>query len=59
MYAVRGQGTVSLNGTAAHLGEPGGRLTIMNLGLFEPAEAVTHRPRVIVLGDKNEVLRQK
>jgi aspartate 1-decarboxylase len=59
MYAVRGQGTISLNGAAAHLGEPGDRLTIMSFGLFEPAEAVTHRPRVIVLGDKNEVLRQK
>ena len=56
---MRCQGTISLNGAAAHLGEPGDRLTIMSFGLFEPAEAVTHRPRVIVLGDKNEVLRQK
>jgi aspartate 1-decarboxylase len=34
-------------------------LTIMSFGLFDPAEAGTHRPKVIILGEKNEVLRQK
>jgi aspartate 1-decarboxylase len=59
IYAVRGQGTIALNGAAAHLGKPGDFLTIMSFGLFDPAEAGTHRPKVIILGEKNEVLRQK
>ena len=59
IYAVRGQGTIALNGAVAHLGKPGDFLTIMSFGLFDPAEAGTHRPKVISLGEKNEVLRQK
>jgi len=59
IYGVRGQGTVALNGAAAHLGKPGDRLTIMSFALFDHAEAGTHRPKVIVLGEKNDVLRQK
>ena len=59
IYGVRGHGTIALNGAVAHLGKPGDILTIMSFGLFDPAEVGTHRPKVIVLGEKNEVLRQK
>ena len=59
IYAVRNHGTILLNGAVAHLGKPGDILTIMSFGLFDPAEAGTHRPKVIILGEKNEVLRQK
>jgi len=59
IYAVRGHGTIALNGTVAHLGKPGDVLTIMSFGLFDPAEVGTHRPKVIILGEKNAVLRQK
>ena len=59
IYAVRNHGTILLNGAVAHLGKPGDILTIMSFGLFDPAEAGTHRPKVIILGEKNEVVRQK
>ena len=59
IYAVRNHGTILLNGAVAHLGKPGDILTIMSFGLFEPAESGTHRPKVIILGEKNEVIRQK
>ena len=59
IYAGRGNGIILLNGAAAHLGKPGDRLTIMSFGLFNEDEAKTHRPKIIVLGPKNEVLRQK
>jgi aspartate 1-decarboxylase len=59
LYAVRNHGSVALNGAVAHLGKPGDILTIMSFGLFVPAEAGTHQPKVIVLGAKNEVVRQK
>ncbi len=53
----RGTGQIQLNGATAHLGKIGDRLTIMNFGLFSPEEAVEHRPRVILLNEKNEVIR--
>ena len=53
----RGAGQIQLNGATAHLGKIGDRLTIMNFGYFSPDEAVGHRPRVIVLDEKNEVVR--
>jgi aspartate 1-decarboxylase len=59
IYAVRGHGTIALNGVVAHFGKPGDVMTIMSFGLFDPAEAGTHRPKVIILGEKNEILRQK
>jgi aspartate 1-decarboxylase len=59
LYAVRNHGSVVLHGAVAHLGKPGDILTIMSFGLFDPAEVGTHRPKVIVLGPKNEVIRQK
>jgi aspartate 1-decarboxylase len=59
IYGVRGHGTIALNGAVAHLGKPGDILTILSFGLFDPAEVGTHQPKVIILGEKNEVLRQK
>lgn len=53
----RGAGQIQLNGATAHLGKIGDRLTIMNFGYFSPEEAVGYRPRVIVLDEKNEVVR--
>ena len=59
IYAVRDHGTIALHGATAHLGKPGDILTIMSFGSFDPAEAGTHRPKVIILGEKNAVIRQK
>lgn len=59
IYAVRNHGTIALHGATAHLGKPGDILTIMSFGSFDPAEAGTHRPKVIVLGEKNAIVRQK
>ena len=59
IYAVRNHGIIALNGAVAHLGKPGDILTIMSFGLFDQAEAGTHRPKIVVLGEKNEIVRQK
>jgi aspartate 1-decarboxylase len=48
---------MQLNGATAHLGKIGDRVTIMNFGAFSPEEAVGHQPRVVVLNEKNEVVR--
>ncbi|MGV3533841.1 MAG: aspartate 1-decarboxylase [Chthoniobacteraceae bacterium] len=57
IYGERGTAQIQLNGATAHLGNIGDRLTIMNFGFFQPEEAVVHKPRVIVLNEKNEVMR--
>jgi aspartate 1-decarboxylase len=57
IYGEAGAGQIQLNGATAHLGKIGDRLTIMNFGTFTPEEAVGHKPQVIVLNEKNEVIR--
>jgi aspartate 1-decarboxylase len=56
IYGERGSGSIQLNGATAHLGKIGDRLTIMNFAQFTPQEAVGHRPRVILLNERNEVV---
>ena len=57
IYGEPGTGQIQLNGATAHLGKIGDRLTIMNFGAFTAEEAIEHKPRVIVLNERNEVLR--
>src|ERR1700761_769707 len=57
IYGETGTGQIQLNGATAHLGKIGDRITIMNFGAFTAEEAVGHKPRVIVLNEKNEVVR--
>lgn len=57
IYGEPGAGQIQLNGATAHLGEVGDRLTIMNFGSYTPDETVSHRPRVIVLNEHNQVVR--
>ena len=56
IYGERGSGSIQLNGATAHLGKIGDRLTIMNFAQFTPQEAVGHRPRVILLNERTEVV---
>jgi aspartate 1-decarboxylase len=57
IYGERGTSQIQLNGATAHLGKIGDRVTIMNFGSFTPEEAMGHRPRVIVLDERNQVTR--
>jgi aspartate 1-decarboxylase len=57
IYGEPGTGQVQLNGATAHLGKIGDRLTIMNFASYPAAEAAGHKPRVVVLDEKNHVLR--
>ncbi len=61
-YAIpgeRGSGQIILNGAAAHLGKPGDQLTIMSFAAVDYEEAKTWQPRVIVLGEKNVVVKER
>jgi len=57
IYGKRGAGLIELNGATAHLGKIGDRLTIMNFAQYTPEEAEHHKPSVIVLNERNEVVR--
>lgn len=52
-----GSGAIELNGATAHLGKIGDRLTIMAYGHFDPLEAAHHRPAVIVVDERNRIVR--
>jgi aspartate 1-decarboxylase len=59
-YAIYGparQGIIELNGATAHLGKIGDRVTIMSFARVAPEEAAVHRPRILVLNEKNVVVR--
>ena len=58
-YAIHGsarRGIIELNGATAHLGKIGDRVTIMSFARLMQEEAALHKPRVLILNEKNEVL---
>ena len=57
IYGEAGAGQIQLNGATAHLGKIGDRLTIMNFASYRADEVAGHKPRVIVLDEKNNVVR--
>lgn len=58
IYGRAGSRVIELNGATAHLGQPGDRLTIMSFGQFAEEEAERHRPKVLVLDERNHVVRE-
>ena len=59
-YAIYGparRGIIELNGATAHLGQIGDLLTILSFARCTPQEAATHRPCIVLLNEKNEVVR--
>jgi aspartate 1-decarboxylase len=59
IYGARQRGIIELNGATAHLGKIGDRITIMSFARYTPEEAAVHQPRIAVLNDKNEVVRDE
>ncbi len=52
----RGRGQIELNGAMARLGAVGDRLIVMSFALLEPAELARHRPQVVALDSRNQVV---
>jgi aspartate 1-decarboxylase len=59
IYGSPRKGSIQLNGATARLGTIGDRITIMNFAHYSPEEAVLHQPRIIVLNEKNRVVRKE
>ena len=61
-YAIkgeRGSGAIELNGAVAHLGKIGDRLTIMAFTEVDERKAKAWKPRVIVLGKQNKIIKER
>jgi len=58
IYGIRNAGAIQLNGATAHLGKPGDRLMIMSFGLYDAEETAIHQPKVVILDEKNRVIKQ-
>lgn len=53
----RGTGTICLNGAAARCVATGDKVIIMAYGQMDPAEAKTHRPKVVFVDGNNSIVR--
>jgi len=53
----RGSGVICLNGAAARSGQKGDHVIIMAYANMALDEIKTHRPKVVFVGDKNEIVR--
>ena len=53
----RGSGVICLNGAAARAGQKGDPVIIMSYADMTPDEIKTHRPKVVFVSDKNEIIR--
>ncbi|HTI69550.1 MAG TPA: aspartate 1-decarboxylase [Candidatus Limnocylindria bacterium] len=54
----RGSGAIELNGAVAHLGKIGDLITIMAFTELEDHKAATWKPKVVVLGEKNQIIER-
>jgi aspartate 1-decarboxylase len=53
-----GSKTIQLNGAAARLVHKGDKVIIMSYGMLDENELQTHHPKILVLGDNNEILQK-
>ncbi len=61
-YAIVGEPglrQIVLNGAAARLGRVGDKLTIMAFGSATIQEAQQIKPRILVLGEKNQIVNER
>lgn len=53
--AAAGSGKICLNGPPAHLFQPGDKVIILSLALFEHSEALKLQPKVVFVDDVNSI----
>ncbi len=51
-----GSKVIGINGAAARLAQVGDRVIIVAFGYFEREELRDHKPKVVLLSDKNEIV---
>jgi aspartate 1-decarboxylase len=55
---VRGAGEILLNGATARLGQVGDRVIVFAFASIPETEARTHSPKIVLLDEKNRVVRK-
>ncbi|MBQ3683058.1 aspartate 1-decarboxylase [Succinimonas sp.] len=55
--AERGSRIISLNGAAARMAAVGDRVIICAYGIFAEDEVASHKPSLVYLNEKNEIVR--
>ena len=55
--APAGSGVVQANGAIARLAQPKDRLIVLTYAYLDPREAAGHRPKIVVLDDKNRIMK--
>jgi aspartate 1-decarboxylase len=58
LAGARGLGQIELNGAMARLGAIGDRLIVMAFAMLEPAEVEGHRPKVVALSSRNQIVER-
>ncbi len=53
--AKAGSGDVIILGAAAHLIKKRDRVIILSFGLYTPAEAKKHKPKIVILDNRNKI----
>jgi len=59
-YAIEGEagsGVVCLNGPAARLGVPGDKVIVLTYTWLEEAEAASFKPKIVVVDERNTILK--
>ena len=60
-YVVEGaadSGVICAMGAAARLVSIGDEVIIMAFGVYEPAELAGHKPRIVIVDDKNRIVKR-
>lgn len=55
--AEAGSGVISMNGAAAHKASPDDRVIICAYGNYSEQELLSHKPKLVYLGENNKVAR--
>ncbi len=61
-YVIKGKknsGAIELNGGAARLGERGDGLIIFSYSFLEEEQVDRHKPRIVLVGPNNKIIRKK
>lgn len=57
-YAIKGDdGEICLNGAAARLVQKKDKIIIMTYCIIEDKKSINHKPRVVFVGEKNQILK--
>jgi len=51
----KGSGMVGINGAAARLAQEGDKVIVVNYGMIDERDMLSHKPRIVVLGKDNKI----